>query len=70
VLLQRAQHVGVEHVVDEGADGGEAVGQHGGVGPELGLEKDEVVVGVLVGGFEEAAVVGLGAEDGDTHAMG
>ena len=64
---KRLQDVGVEGVVDEDADGGEALGEaHRGV-VEARLEEEEFVAGRRRSVAEKDAVVGLGAEDGNAH---
>lgn len=56
-----------ETIVDEDADGGEALRQHDGRQVEARLEICQAMVETPVGGVEELAIIGLGAEDGDPH---
>jgi hypothetical protein len=64
---QRLQHFGIDRVVDEDAYCPMPGRQRYGGGLEPGLEEVQVVAegGVRLG--QEAAIIGLGVEDGDTH---
>ena len=64
---ERGQGRPVELVVDEDADGREARGEGGGLGRQARLQVVQLVPAAGSDAVEEAAVVGLGAEDGDPH---
>jgi hypothetical protein len=66
-LGQRLQHLGVELIVDEGADGGEAAGERRRLRRQPRLEVHELVFVACVRGLEEGAVVGFGAEERGSH---
>ena len=57
----------VELIVNEGADGGIATCQEDVIAVELGLEEVELAACGSGGRAELGSVVGLGAEDGDSH---
>ena len=51
------------------SDGVGALGEGSCVQGEAGLEGEELVGAGGVGGVEETAIVGFGAEDGDFHGL-
>ena len=65
VGVESGHHVGVEVVIDEGADSVEALAEASGAGLQLLLEEGQGESVRGVGGLEELAVVGLGIEDGE-----
>jgi len=61
------QHGRRQHVIDERADHLSARGQRHGVGIEARFEELQLEAMCLIGGPEAVTVVGLAAEQGDTH---
>ena len=67
LALEDIQHTRVQHVIDEGTDGGVAFSQLRGMGAELCLVEIKFMRGVDVRRDEELCVIRFGAEDCRFH---
>ena len=69
LLHQRQQHVGVERIVDEGANGRKTGGQRAGLTGQAGFEEHQFVARLDIGRLKKGPIVGLRAENGNFHRL-